>query len=324
MPVVTSFARLALGTCLLLAGCQLIFRPESIVDPSKTGSDYARQGEYASSDPALGLQVVALGDDAFRAVLYQGGLPGDGWDGSPRQIATAEAAGSTLAFSGPFSLRREGDAYTGTAPSGTKVRLAPVERESPTLGAPPPPGAIVVFDGSGTKNVDGTMDARGLLEAGATSRSSFRDLHAHVEFRTPFTPGGRGQFRGNSGVYLQDRYEVQVLDSFGLPEKDNDCGGIYQVSPPLVNMSYPPLRWQTYDIDFKAARFDADGEKIENARITVRHNGVLIQDDVELPDSTGGGDAEEDTPGPLYLQNHFDPVVYRNVWVVDQDASANK
>ena len=115
---------------------------------------------------------------------------------------------------------------------------------------------------------------------------------------------------------MQGRYEVQVLDSFGLPEKDNDCGGIYQVSVPAVNMSFPPLRWQTYDIDFTAARFDAAGGKVAPARVTVDHNGLRIHDDVEIGGSTGGGTIEQDSPGPIHLQDHWDPVVYRNVWVL--------
>ena len=107
-----------------------------------------------------------------------------------------------------------------------------------------------------------------------------------------------------------------MLDSFGLPEADNDCGGIYKVATPQVNMSLPPLQWQTYDIDFTAARYDDQGEKTTPARATVRHNGVVIHDDVTLPCRTGGGDAEAPTPGPIYLQDHRDPVVYRNVWVL--------
>ena len=129
-------------------------------------------------------------------------------------------------------------------------------------------------------------------------------------------PTARGQARGNSGVYLQGRYEVQVLDSFGLAGEDNECGGIYQVSRPRVNMTLPPLQWQTYDIDFTAARFDSAGEKTANARLTVRHNGVLIHDDLELPGTTGGGDPEGPEPGALHLQDHWNPVFYRNVWVL--------
>ena len=304
---------------VLLAGCgplQLLVPPASHLDPARAGPDYEVQGDYAGVDPPMGAQVVALGDDEFEAVLYRGGLPGAGWDRTERVRAPgARRDDGRVTFEGAVQLAYEGGALVGTMPEGTPVKLGPFERRSPTLGARPPPGAVIVFRGS-TRNVDGEVDGDGNLKAGASSRDEFRDFDLHLEFRTPFTPDGRGQFRGNSGVYLQDRYEVQVLDSFGLPEKDDDCGGIYDVAAPEVNMAYPPLRWQTYDVSFTAARFDEAGEKTANARVTVLHNGVRIHDDVEIPGPTGGGAAEEDTPGPVYLQDHWNPVVYRNVWVV--------
>ena len=128
-------------------------------------------------------------------------------------------------------------------------------------------------------------------------------------------PLARGQARGNSGLYVNGCYEVQMLDSFGLEGKDNECGGIYKVGAPAVNMCFPPLAWQTFDVDFTAAKYQ-DGKKVKNARITVRHNGVVIHDDRELPAATPGGCGKESEPGPIFLQNHGNPVRYRNIWAV--------
>ncbi len=150
------------------------------------------------------------------------------------------------------------------------------------------------------------------------SRHPFQDHKLHVEFRTPYMADARGQGRGNSGVYVQARYEVQVLDSYGLEGLDNECGGIYKIARPLVNMCAPPLQWQTYDITFRAARYDAAGKKTENARITVLHNGVAIHDDLELPDATPGGlSGEMPEPGGLLFQDHGNPVQFRNIWAVE-------
>lgn len=151
---------------------------------------------------------------------------------------------------------------------------------------------------------------------GVTTKDAFGDALWHIEFRLPYQPKDRGQGRGNSGAYVQGCYEVQMLDSFGLPGKQDDCGAVYSVAAPLVNMCLPPLEWQTYDIEFTAAKFD-DGKKTSNARMTVRHNGVVIQDNVEVPKITPGGPQAEMKPvGPLHLQNHGNPVRYRNIWVL--------
>jgi hypothetical protein len=160
-------------------------------------------------------------------------------------------------------------------------------------------------------------EARHLLAAGTKSKQSFQNFTAHVEFLLPFKPYGRGQDRANSGVYLQDRYEIQVLDSFGLKGENNECGGIYTLAAPLVNMCYPPLTWQTYDIDFTAVKYDDTGKKTKNAVLTLKHNGVLVHDHLELKSNTpGNGKKEDATPGPFQLQGHGNPVFYRNIWVV--------
>jgi len=202
----------------------------------------------------------------------------------------------------------------------TIATLKKVERKSPTLGAKPPAGAMVLFDGTtAEKFKGGRMTEDGLLMEGADSQQKFQSFTIHLEFRLPFQPYDRGQGRGNSGFYAQGRYEVQLLDSFGLRGEDNECGGIYKVARPEVNMCYPPLSWQTYDVQFTAAEFK-EGKKVKNARVTVRHNGVVIHKDREIPHTTVGAIVKDEgpEPGPIYLQNHGNPVRFRNIWVSQQ------
>jgi hypothetical protein len=152
---------------------------------------------------------------------------------------------------------------------------------------------------------------------GTETRDAYTSFELHLEFRLPFMPYARGQGRANSGVYLQSRYEVQILDSFGLAGKNNECGGLYHYVEPATNMCLPPLSWQTYDIELTAAEFDAAGKKTRNARLTVRHNGVLVHDDVEVERKTGAGKPEGAVALPTKLQNHGNPVRFRNIWLVD-------
>jgi len=150
------------------------------------------------------------------------------------------------------------------------------------------------------------------------SKKKFTDCKLHLEFRTRFIPEAREQARSNSGVFPQGRYEVQVLDTYGLEGRSNECGAIYDVAAPLVNMCAPPMQWQSYDITFYAPRFDNTGRKTKNARMTVIHNGVMIHDNVEVPGPTGAAiDRNITEPGGLYLQEHGEPVQYRNIWVVE-------
>src|SRR5262249_11829458 len=145
------------------------------------------------------------------------------------------------------------------------------------------------------------------------TKRKFNNYTLHVEFMLPYRPDARGQGRGNSGVYMVDQYEVQVLDSFGLAGKNNECGGFYTKADPKVNRCAPPLVWQTYDIDFTNAVAE-NGKKVKNARATVKHNGVVIHDNVEVNGPTGGGRSEpEGTPGSIKLQGHGNPLQYRNI-----------
>jgi hypothetical protein len=296
---------------------------ETFTDPAQAGPDYAVQGEYEGSTPGgekIGAQVVACGDGVFAVRLLRGGLPGAGWDGKTESdtVAVREGDKAVITDGGGEIV---GSRLTATRPGATAA-LSKVERKSPTLGEKPPAGAVVLFDGQGADQWDkGKLTPDGLLSVARTgsirSKPKFRDFTAHVEFRLPFMPRSRGQARANSGVYLQDRYELQVLDSFGLEGLNNECGGFYQQSDPKVNMCLPPLVWQTYDIDFTAAKFEG-GKKVKNAVATVRHNGVVVQDHFELPGPSPGGKKEDETPGPLQLQDHGNPLVYRNIWVVER------
>ena len=293
---------------------------ETYLDPEKAGPDFADQGEYLNDWG--GGQVIALGEGKFRLVILKGGLPGAGWDKEVRQESEGKREGDKIVFEkseNDFTHRLANGVLTTATPNGDEYKMNKTSRASPTLGAKPPPGAIVLFDGSSADAwTGGHLDERRLLAAGTKSKRGFTNFTLHVEFLLPFKPLGRGQDRGNSGVYLQDRYEVQVLDSFGLKGDNSECGAIYSKLKPDVNMCFPPLVWQTYDIEFTAARFDADGKKTKNAVATVKHNGVTIHDHAEINGPTGGGAPETPQGGPIQLQGHGSPVFFRNIWVVEK------
>jgi hypothetical protein len=201
---------------------------------------------------------------------------------------------------------------------------------SPTLGAPPPmidDRTIVLFDGT---SWDGWHDPDGkpspwkvqkdgsvlVTEGNAISDVEFTDCQLHLEFLCPLMEGRTGQARANSGVYLHGRYEVQVLDSFGDEPAINRCGAIYSIAPPMVAVSRPPDTWQTYDIIFRAPRFDEAGMMTAPAYMTVLHNGIVVHHHQEVPRITTASMRGEMAPvGPLMLQDHGCPVRYRNIWL---------
>lgn len=299
-------------------------------DPAHADADFPFQGEYRgwqaplgnvrSAEP-VGLQVVALGKGQFDAVKYYGGLPGEGWFGGKRYPLSGTLNGGIVQLAGDqYDIVLDGQHATVYAHDGREVgSLQKVERVSPTMGAAPPPGAIVLFDGSGTAHFDNAqMTPEGWLMAGADTKGAWSSFRLHGEFRLPYQPLARGQGRGNSGFYLQSRYELQVLDSFGLEGVENECGGLYKLLRPAFNMCLPPLQWQTYDIDFTPAQFDESGTKTRDMHISVWHNGVLIHNDIPVPSKTGAGKPEGPEPLPIRFQDHNNPVVYRNIWLVDK------
>ena len=210
------------------------------------------------------------------------------------------------------------------------LKLAKPEDKEDVKSTPAPEGAIILFDGKSLKNWTprgGKGEAQWKLVEGGAMQAGKGDIHTtqsfagkfrlHVEFRVPYEPDKAGQGRGNSGVYVQGRYEVQVLDSYGLKSGKNDCGAIYGVAAPSVNACKAPTVWQSYDIEFTAPVFEG-GKKVQNARMTVYHNGIKIHDNVEIPvdNTTAGMGGPPDKPGPIMLQDHGHPVQYRNIWLL--------
>jgi hypothetical protein len=192
---------------------------------------------------------------------------------------------------------------------------------------PPPADAIVLFDGTDLSKWRGAQgEARWKLEDGAMvvngtgnlfTREEFGDCQLHIEWATPAKVEGDGQGRGNSGVYFQGRYEIQILDSYRNPtQPDGQAGAFYGHNPPLVNASRPPGEWQVYQIIFRAPKKAEDGT-IRPGSFTVLHNGVLIQDHIPVPAEPTAAAAFRGVveKGPLMLQDHGNPVRFRKIWL---------
>ncbi|MEO2015418.1 MAG: DUF1080 domain-containing protein [Fuerstiella sp.] len=305
---------------------------EAFLTPEAAGPDFDIQGEYSGTvdrddNPTkIGIQVIALGGGKFRTVGYIGGLPGDGWDGTPekRIPGSGQMEGDVcIVKADKEDSKGRGEIKEGnlTLYSGENVKLAEfpkVLRESTTLGKAAPKAAIVLFDGTTADHFQGgRMSEDKLLMEGVTSKQKFGSYKLHIEFMLSFMPHASGQGRANSGCYQQGRYEVQILDSFGLEGKNNECGGVYEIADPTVNMCFPPLSWQTYDIEYHVANFDDDGKKQKNASMTVKHNGVVVHDKLDLPRGTRAAPVKEGPEdGPIYLQNHGNPIRFRNIWLL--------
>jgi rubredoxin len=211
------------------------------------------------------------------------------------------------------------------------VKLDKPEDKVDIKSTPPPKGALVLFDGKSLDHwvyLDGKTPARWKLVEGAamevhggnimTKEKFDGHFKLHVEFRVPYLPDKKDQARGNSGVYVQGRYEVQVLDSYHNDTYANGaCGAIYEVAAPRVNACKAPTVWQSYDIEFTAP-VCKDGKKEAPARMTVYQNGIQIHDNVAINKNFTRAGMETDpcTPGPIMLQDHGNPVQFRNVWLL--------
>jgi len=311
--------------CVFIAFIQSTFSEEKgdqkiWTDPvvaAKERPDFSLQGEYTGEldGKKTGVQAASLDHGKFLVLTYQGGLPGAGWTGG--------------------ALKSE--VMTDTALRGLAKNLERIERRSPTLGKKAPEGALVLFAGKPNPAIKGEVKD-GLLWAGSETLVPVGDFHMHLEFRLPFKPCRRpsSQDRGNSGVYIFNNYEIQVLDSFALDLNSHNnairleslntqwCGSFYKVKLPDVPMTFPPLTWQTYDFDFTAPRFDSQGKKTANARATVWQNGVMIHHDVELKKGTGAGAKRpEKARGTITFQGHGNPTAFRNIWLVEKKGGPN-
>jgi hypothetical protein len=348
---------LAVGalTMVAISACFAADNPRGAwTDPNDSSlpADFKIQGEYVTGEEGdkSGCQVIALGNGKFQAVLYSGGLPGAGWDGKNRSLLDGKLDGEKAVFE-PASGKKnylaqspaEFSATDKFPPAGHKAHKAnangkefcleanvmlclnKTERTSNTMGKKLPERAIVLFDGTNTSEwKGGRLDEKTKLlntdGRDMVTKRKFNNYTMHLEFLLPFRPDARGQGRGNSGFYQVDHYEVQILDSFGLEGKDNECAGVYTKLSPSVNMCLPPLVWQTYDVDFTNAVRDDSGKKIKNAIITLKHNGVVVHDKKEITGPTGGHRSDpEGTPGPIKLQGHGNPLQYRNIWIVENE-----
>jgi len=278
-------------------------------------------GSIGDEGEVLALQIRPVGGGDFDGLAYRGGLPGAGAQLETATRLIGHRAGQGMVLSGTeYAIFVTPDGCRIVSFEGKLLgTLERAYRTSPTLGAIPPDEAIVLFDGSGTEQFSvANMTEDGLLKQGADMNALIQDFDLHLEFMLPLMAEQDSQSRGNSGIYIHSRYECQILDSFATKPVFNGCGSIYRFKKPDVNMCLAPKVWQTYDIRFTAARWDVDGKKIRNARLSSWLNGVQVQKDVELLDKTGNGKPEGPELLPTRFQNHKDPVRFRNIWMLDR------
>jgi len=299
---------------------------------------------YQAINPSLCAQVINIDEGRYylkftqdhnlRAEIY--------YEGEARLKGDA-----IVLKDGDWDVRVTKAGLSGKGAVGGKVAniaLKRVSLGSPTLGAKAPKGAIVLFDGSDFdewehddgRAVTWTLLGNGAMEinpraankdadppigGGIRTKRKFKDVRFHMEFRYPVEPGKSGQGRGNSGLFFQG-YEAQILNSYGLDGLWNELGALYKMSPPKVNAARPPMEWQTYDVTYAAPKFE-NGKLKENARITVRLNGIVVQKNEELRHQTAHRQADRAKPAPreampITLQDHSNRIQFRNIWVKER------
>ncbi len=303
------------------------------------------KGKVFEDNPRLVAQIVPRGGQRYQINV----LPEFDQRCPAYLSLNAEAVDGAIRFEEEgWAAEITSEQFAGTGTVKGRVgsfRLEKVVRPSPTLGAAAPDGAIVLFDGSGFDAWEPTFRGkpgeinwtvvekamwirpdRDARRHSLRTKRQFADVQVHVEFYLPLIPENQGQSRANSGVYVGG-YELQILDSYGLPGYYNECGSLYKRAAPMVNMCAPPLQWQTFDVTFHAPKYADDGQKVSNARFTVLHNGVLIHKDREVgrrqpPDAESQVEERPFQPAAMSLQNHGNAVRYRNIWVVPLDGDS--
>lgn len=339
---------------------------KKLFDAPAIGIELKLQGEYVGKegDKPVGVQVAARGNKSFHALILEGGLPGEGWDGGRYGLLE-----SGPLVDGRVEFRSPDDENSSavlnenglTLKRGDrKTLLKRVERQSATLGLQPPTSAIVLFGGAKPnmdafeerKDIEGlTMPTmfEGSMMAGAVTKRKFRDYTLHVEFMTGWEPQNIPWRRADAGIYMLSRYEVAIGDSFGFdfdlsgatspnrPKLMSDkmksslfpavkgssaprvCGSVFTYPSKAPNACFPPLVWQTLDIDFQAPRFDDKGKKTSKAVISVKLNGHQTVDKLEVNGPTPHGfKGPETADGPIWFEAFGRRVLYRNIWVVER------